>query len=96
MSYHVDAVTCRHFGKHKKKLISAHAGDGIGFPQNRCKALCSSLQQKVSRVVSECIVDVFESVEVEKHDGNFSCIAVPVRYGKGKTILKQKAVRQPG
>ena len=54
------------------------------------------MQQRVSRFVSEGVVDDLEAVHIDEHDGKPAPVALRPRHGKFQTVVKHDAVGQLG
>jgi len=68
-----------HIGEDKQEFISAHAGNGVSFPQQRQQALGYSLEKQIADIVAVGVIDLFQLVEVEEHHAEFDL--VPLRAG---------------
>ena len=50
------------------ELVAAEPGDAVAFAQDACQARADLLQQQVTVVMAERVVDLLEAVEVEQQE----------------------------
>ena len=76
------------------ELVTAEARDEIAFADRAAQPSRHLDEQQVTDVVTQCVVDLFEVVEVEEHHRERPLVEV----GAGLTQAReeQRAVRQPG
>jgi len=48
-----------------RKLLSAHAGERVVFPQVRLQALADLLQHVVTGIMAEAIIDLLKEIEID-------------------------------
>jgi glucokinase len=64
----------RYLAQHNDELVTADAGYYIALAQAFVQPLGGLNKQNISRRVTECVIDVFKTVEVHEHDGE--CMTV--------------------
>src|SRR5580704_7779992 len=64
----------RYLAQHKDELVTADAGYYIALAQAFAQPFGGLNKQNISRRVTECVIDVFKTVEVHEHDGE--CMTV--------------------
>ena len=57
--------------KNEGKLIAAGAGDGVEAADAAGEKRADLLQKHIAGVVSECVVDLLEVIEIDDEDGSF-------------------------
>ncbi len=75
-----------------RELIAAEAGNHVEGAGHAHKALCDVLEQAITGRVSQCVVNLLESVEIQdKQDGFVLCPDYCI-----KTLTEDQAVGQVG
>ncbi len=90
----IGAAGC--LGADHKEFITAQPGDGVTLAHPRLQALRGVAQQFVAGCVTQRIVHVFESVQVDEQRNHAAAIPLGPFDGLGKPVHRQTAVRQPG
>ena len=78
------------------ELIAADAGQGILAAQVLAQAQANFAQQLVAQVMTKGIVDRFETIQVDKHQGKATAPLVHRLDALLNAISQQRAVRQAG
>src|SRR3954447_24093295 len=74
------------------ELIAAQPGNGVRGARALYDPLRDCLQQAVTRVVTERIVDGLEVVEIEEQNGHRLAAALSQCQGVLHTVLEQRAI----
>ena len=78
-----------HIAEHHDELIAAHADHHVGLAHAGAQALGHLLQQLVAGFVTAGIVDMFETIEVEKHHTpSIEWVALASAMALGKNAVK--------
>src|SRR5581483_3687922 len=71
-----DILHVGHRGEQNGEFISAEAGNRVRLPQRPPQALSHLLQQGVSMMMTEGIVDIFKTVQVHQEKGERAALAM--------------------
>ena len=82
--------------KQVQELVTAMAADRVGIACVVPEARRNSLQYRVAGLVTMSVVDGFEIVQINEHDGENPPMPFSLRYAVLETIPEQHAIRQPG
>ncbi len=62
-----------------RELVAAEPRQGVACPHNSSQAVGNGAQDLVAYVVAQTVVDEFESIDVEEHDGHPASISRTAR-----------------
>ncbi len=79
-----------------RELVAAETGDGVLGAHRALQALGHDLEDLVTGVVAERVVDGLEAVEVDHHDEDVAAAAHPACEGVGQPVVEHRAVQAPG
>src|SRR3569833_1011191 len=79
-------------GQDCRELVAAHARDGVAGPQATRDPFRHNLEKLIAHLVAERVVDLFESVEVQKHYADSPCLAVRHANELVQSILEERTV----
>ena len=83
-------------GAQHHKLVTAQAAHGVLLAQGGGEPLRHLHQQVVAHVVAQRVVDIFEAVQVQKHQRHGLVLALRVGQGGADAVLQQTPVGQAG
>ena len=78
--------------KYHEKFIATETTHQIDSAQARLQPRCDFLQQFITRVMPQRVVDGFEIIEIDKHDPDFRLIAPRTRENVLYAVQKQRTV----
>ena len=84
------------FFKDDAELVSAGACDGVSASDAGQEESGNMLEEQVADVVSELVIYVFESVEVDDHEGGVASSAGGAVKRVGQAVLEEAAVGEGG
>ncbi len=96
LGHRLDVMLRLHHGQADHKFVSAQARDDVALPQSGSQTRRNRLQQTVAHLMSEGVVHVLETVQVQHEDHNPSLVAGRQRDRLTQQILQQSAIRQSG
>jgi len=82
--------------KDDAKLVAAGAGNGIAAAETGGAEGGDLLEKQVANVVSEQVVDVFETVEIDDEERGMALEAAGTVQGAGEAVLEEAAVGEGG
>src|ERR1700687_1438508 len=82
-------------GQHRE-LFSPEPGYGVGRPKDAAQARRDLLQETVTAVVTERVVDVLEAIEVEQQHAEHLLVAARSEQRLAESVAEQAAVGQSG
>lgn len=88
----VDQHIQRCLGRQHRKLIAAQASQHVGVAQATAQTVGGLHQQQVAKMVTEAVVDQFETVEVDEHHRQVPAFAAEPRPRQIETLLKVGAI----
>jgi hypothetical protein len=56
------------YGKENREFVAAEARNGVAGANQLFDAVCGLPEEQVSDMMSECVVDVFEPVEIDEQE----------------------------
>ena len=83
-------------GQDDREFVAAEPGHRIRFPDAAGQALGGLLEQFVTGVVAQGVVDLFEAVQVEEQDGDLGSVPAAPGQGMGQAVHEQRAVGKLG
>ena len=83
-------------GEHEHELVAAHPRDRIRLPDAFMETIRDLHEKHVADVVAERVVDLFERIEIEEHDGCPRIRASGGGDGLFQTVVEERAARKPG
>ena len=92
----VNAPEIDQFAQDQDEFISARTRQGIGLTNADLQAVGDFLQQSVPDVVTQGVIDIFEMVKVEKHQGQMIMHPVGFMNGLLQPVNEQTPIGQPG
>ncbi|MNE16874.1 hypothetical protein D3C80_1098330 [compost metagenome] len=81
-------------GQQDDELVAAQAGHGVDVPHLFFQALGDAFEQQVADRMAKAVVDVLETVEVEKQHGSLTFGALGTSEGRLQAVFEQRAVGQ--
>src|SRR6202789_3292218 len=82
------------FLKEHHKLVSSQARDGVALPHAEPKALCNILEQLISGSMPQRIIDLLETIEIEKRHRETAAISMCLADALVQQLAEHAAVRQ--
>jgi len=82
--------------KHKNEFIPAETANSVPFPKDFRHFFRNSLQQLIPDMMTEGIIDPFEFVKVEHHEGHLHSVSVGLAHSHIKTVDNKHSIRQAG
>ena len=83
-----------HFREQDQEFISAMPAHGIGLAYTSPQALRDGAQDLIPRTVPKRIVDVLESIAIEKEHRNATAVAARQRNRARQAIIQQQSIGQ--
>ena len=83
-------------GQDDREFVAAEPGHRIRFPHAGGQAPGGLLEQFVTGVVAQGVVDLFEAVQVEEQDGDLGSVPSAPGQGMGQAVHEQRAVGKLG
>src|SRR5574341_847655 len=83
-------------GNSSKNSSPPHTGDRIGSSDELCQSVANGTQEPVSNIVSQRVVDFFESIQVEEDHGQLFVDALGLSHRDAEAVCEQHPVGQAG
>lgn len=81
---------------HQDELVVAEAGDGIDPADHRFQAPGDPLEQVVTELVPEAVVDVLEPVQIDEQDGKRPALAPGAQLGTLEPLAQEGPIGEAG
>ena len=83
-------------GEQEAELVAADSRHGVLTARARLKPLPELVQQRVARVVTECVVDLLEAIEIHQQNGVRRSGALRPLQTLRDPVVEEAPVREPG
>ena len=83
-------------GEQEAELVAADSRHGVLTACARPKPVSELVQKRVACVVTECVVDLFEAIEIHQQDGVRRSGALRPLQALRDPVVEERPVREPG
>jgi len=91
----IEVTELRNVLDEQREFVSTETGGGVLGAQRVAQPLGDSNQQRIAGCVSACVIQILESIEIEKQDTAILIAATgPAMDGNGQPIEEQHTIRQ--
>ena len=85
-----------HVWQHHHELIAPLPRHGVGAAYASAQTHRGLIEQLVAQAVPQCVVDLFETVKIGKHQRYLPIVSARLLEGLRQPFVQQAPVRQPG